>query len=143
MKTQVTKQYRAEIAHRLPGHPGGCQYIHGHSYQFDVTAEAIQPKLNELGMVVDFKDLKAAIDHVIAPWDHSLVLWEEDPIVQMVETMTGCGVRLVLVPFIPTAENMAAFVAAEINALLPFEIRIAAVKVWETATSYAEWRRGC
>lgn len=135
----VTKQFRAEIAHRLPGHLGACQYLHGHSYLFEVSVSS--DALNRMGMVVDFKDLKEAMEKVIGPWDHSTVLHSKDPLVSVLAEQKG--VRLLIVPFIPTAENMAKYVAEEANRWLPNEVYVTGVRVWETSTSYADWRPKC
>ena len=135
----VTKQFRAEIAHRLPGHLGACQYLHGHSYLFEVSVSG--GPLNRMGMVVDFKDLKEAMEKVIGPWDHSTVLHDKDSLVPVLAGHEG--VRLLTVPFIPTAENMAKYIAEEVNLWLPDEVCVTCVQVWETSTSYADWRPTC
>lgn len=149
----VTKQYRAEIAHRLPNHPGACKYLHGHSYLFEITVKAsrnhpttdIQGIDEQTGMVLDFKSLKLVIEQVIGRWDHSLILWEEDPLAQALVDQTGDaleGVNLILVPDIPTAENMAVEIATQLHRELgPYYVVPVSVKVWETTTSYAEWRK--
>ena len=91
-------------------------------------------------MVMDFKDLKQAMGKVIGPWDHSLILSSDDPLVEILLSGAVGMVHMVLVPFMPTAENMAEYIAERLNAVLPASIHTTSVKVWETATSYAEWR---
>ena len=135
----VTKQFRAEIAHRLPGHPGACQFLHGHSYLFEVSVTG--EELDWMGMVVDFKELKAAVEKAVGAWDHSTVLWDRDPLMPILAGQAG--VRLITVPFIPTAENMARHIAAETNLWLEGKLEVVGVRVWETATSYADWRTKC
>ncbi|MEO0248970.1 MAG: 6-carboxytetrahydropterin synthase [candidate division WOR-3 bacterium] len=56
-----------EAAHQIPGHPGKCSALHGHSYR--VEAEFAGQELNSLGMVRDFIELKAALRAVLP--DHS------------------------------------------------------------------------
>ena len=133
--TRVTKQYRAEIAHRLPNHPEACFYIHGHSYLFEVT---VQGKIKSNGMVQDFKNLKQHLDVVIGPWDHSLILFEEDLLIRQLEYLPG--INLNKVSYIPTAENMAGAIASELA--VQFNYDVYQVRVWETATSYADWVKG-
>lgn len=154
----VTKEFRAEIAHRLPDHPGACKFVHGHSYVFEVTVSRNHedPVNKETGMVLDFKQLKEIMEAVIGPWDHSLILYRQDPLVERLgevvleepvtvgEALTApdLGIRLILVPFIPTAENMANHIAVQIHqSLHPIRLFVESVKVWETSTSFAEWRR--
>lgn len=143
---RVTKQYRTETGHRLTNYDGKCSHLHGHSYLWEVTAEAHGL---ENGMVLDFKDLKSAMKTVLEPLDHCLVLHEEDPLVenfgagddlkQLLQATNGKEPRLWLTPFNPTAENFAMWAAAEITKLLPVHISIARIQVWETATSFATW----
>lgn len=134
----VTKQYRAEIAHRLPKHHGKCRFVHGHSYLFEVTAYRLGAQNKESGMVVDFSILKEMMEQVISPWDHTLILYEKDDLVQLLPKE---HIKLITLSFIPTAENMALYIAGELNRILnPLFVGICNVKVWETATSFAEWK---
>ena len=55
-------------AHQLKGYDGDCRNLHGHYYEVTVTVEA--ETLNEIGIALDFKKLKAALDEVISPYDH-------------------------------------------------------------------------
>ena len=55
-------------AHQLKGYDGDCRNLHGHNYEVTVTVQA--DTLNEVGIALDFKKLKAALDQVIAPYDH-------------------------------------------------------------------------
>lgn len=147
----VTKQYRAEIAHRLPNHPGKCKFLHGHEYLFEITVKAsrnhlttdIQEVDEETGMVLDFKCLKSIIEEVVGPWDHSLILWAQDPLTYILADYCkrDDGINLILLSDIPTAENMAVEIACQMSAKLAGTYtQIQSVKVWETTTSFAEWR---
>ena len=55
-------------AHQLKGYDGDCRNMHGHNYM--VTVTVVADKLNEIGIALDFKLLKAAVDKVIGPYDH-------------------------------------------------------------------------
>lgn len=136
---KVTKQMRTETAHRLPGHPGRCQYIHGHSYLWEVTLEG-----EELanGMLTDFSDLKHAMTAIIDPFDHALVLQHsnppnaEDAVMQALQVF-GIADRVMFVNYRPTAENMAQAIANELKEQFYPQFTVY-VKLWETTTSYAE-----
>ena len=65
MYTLIVKQH-FDAAHQIPGYQGKCANIHGHTYK--VEAEFRSAELNELGMVRDFSELKAAL-HEVMP-DH-------------------------------------------------------------------------
>lgn len=75
---KVTKQLRTETGHRLTNYVGRCAHLHGHSYLWEVTASAL--KLDEKNMVMDFKDLKKAMNTVLDPLDHCMVFSPKDPL---------------------------------------------------------------
>lgn len=66
---ELTVEIRFSAAHRICGHPGPCASLHGHNYRALVTVAG--SRLNELGMLVDFGELKQVCAEVIAPLDHS------------------------------------------------------------------------
>lgn len=55
-------------AHQLKGYDGDCRNLHGHNYS--VVVHVAAEKLNEIGIALDFKSLKAALDEVISGYDH-------------------------------------------------------------------------
>ena len=145
MKHRVTKQFKFEMAHRLPSHKGACKYVHGHSYVVDVTVEA-ESRLNENGMVLDFSLLKQICNKLFDNWDHALMLQQNDPLYLVLKEnglLSGENkiVDLMLVPYEPTAENMAKFIYdyLENEFMLNLDYSVYKIKVWETTTSYAEY----
>lgn len=58
MYTLIVKE-TFEAAHSIPGHPGKCKNLHGHSYR--VEAEFTRHELDSIGMVRDFTELKQAV----------------------------------------------------------------------------------
>lgn len=139
----ITKEYRAEIGHRLMDYDGKCAHLHGHSYLFEVTATA--DNLDDKGMICDFSDLKKAIVTILEPYDHALILREDDPLARSIDVFDGFratngdSARLHIWAMNPTAEVMAARFFVLIQELLPTYITITHVRVWETATSHADW----
>lgn len=127
------------MAHALLGYDGPCKHIHGHSYKLDVTilGEPISEKDSvKLGMVMDFGDLKDIVRKaIVIPFDHSLVL-NRDARIEHDTEMFG---RVIFVDYQPTSENMVADFADKLNALLPPAIKLHSLRLYETATSYAEW----
>lgn len=137
----VTKEMRTETAHRLMNYAGKCAHLHGHSYLWRVTASA---EVDERAIAVDFKDLKKAMEQVIGPLDHALVIRQDDPLGQNLELLRATNSepgRVFRWLCNPTAEAFAAFAARELQALLGTAGRIERVEVWETATSFAAWTR--
>ena len=70
---EVVKDFRFEAAHFLPNVPEGhkCRRIHGHSFRGEVAVRGpLDPKL---GWVVDFADLKRAVDPIVKDLDHYML----------------------------------------------------------------------
>ena len=69
----IYKQLTFDSAHYLPNVPDGhkCRQLHGHTYHLTVFAEG--EVLPHEGWVIDFDDLKKAIDPVIRVVDHALL----------------------------------------------------------------------
>lgn len=63
---RVTKEIHFCYGHRLLNYDGKCRHLHGHNGKAVITLEA--PRLDELGMVVDFSQVK----QVLGKWidDH-------------------------------------------------------------------------
>jgi 6-pyruvoyltetrahydropterin/6-carboxytetrahydropterin synthase len=55
-------------AHKLRCYQGPCEELHGHNWKIEVVVRA--DRLDELGLVIDFKDLKAAAQEVLGSLDH-------------------------------------------------------------------------
>ena len=59
-----------------------------------------------------FKNIKKILLWLEDNWDHKFLLWEEDPAVDFFKRQDPLG--LVVVPFNPTAENMAKYLVEDI-----------------------------
>lgn len=68
---ELRKTFQIEAAHRLPMVPANhkCARLHGHSFVIDIAVEG--PLDPNLGWVMDFADLKAAVRPLIQVLDHS------------------------------------------------------------------------
>ena len=56
-------------AHNLRGYNGDCEKLHGHNWKVEVILKT--EKLNELGMVMDFKIVKEKLEVILSRFDHS------------------------------------------------------------------------
>ena len=67
---ELFKEFTFEAAHLLPNVPVGhkCARLHGHSFKLIVHVEG--PVDPELGWVIDFGDISAAVKPVINELDH-------------------------------------------------------------------------
>lgn len=118
----ITKIFRFEAAHFLPGHHGKCAHLHGHSYKLEVTLRGgikNAPGESDHGMVMDFGELSGIVKHsVIERLDH-----------QELGSITGIHT---------TAENLVHWIWGElISHGLP-ESLLVRIRLWETESSYVE-----
>jgi 6-pyruvoyltetrahydropterin/6-carboxytetrahydropterin synthase len=70
---ELVKDFRFEAAHYLPLVPEGhkCRRMHGHSFRGEVAVRgAIDPAT---GWVMDFAELKAAVNPLVKRLDHYLL----------------------------------------------------------------------
>lgn len=117
--TEVFKEVWISGAHRLRDYKGPCENLHGHNWRVRVYVGA--SRLNETGMVVDFKILKQAMKEVCDPLDHAY-LNEIAPF----DTVN------------PTAENICRYVFDEVNRRVRDDrVRVTRAMVWETEGSCA------
>lgn len=108
-----------DSSHVIPGHPGKCARLHGHTYRFQVWVSG--PVDEASGMLVDFFELKREID----AWDHRHLNDE--------------------VEFVPTAELLAtemrrrilAAVVASVGEARAEEVGVL-LRLWETPSGYAQ-----
>lgn len=70
---RIFKQFTFDSAHFLPNVPPGqkCREIHGHTYRLLVHVEGDLDK--KLDWVMDFADLKKAVDPIVKRLDHQLL----------------------------------------------------------------------
>ena len=113
MAIEIVKDFRFEAAHWLPKVPEGhkCRRMHGHSFRGEVGVRGhVDP---HTGWLIDFADLKRAVDPVVARLDHYL-LNEIDGLQN------------------PTSENLAAWIWQQLAPQVPILHRIT---IEETCTS--------
>lgn len=109
----IYKEFSFDSAHFLPNVPEGhkCKNMHGHTYRLKVVIEGEPDPV--FGWIMDFKELKDAVNPVIDQLDHKLI---ND--IQGLEN--------------PTAENITIWIWKQIKPLLPLLSRI---ELFETPTT--------
>ena len=140
---RITKQFSFETGHALYGYDGKCKNVHGHSYRLDVTVIG-QPISNnthvKFGMVIDFSDLKKIVkEEIVDIFDHATVFNQNTPHIELAKELQARDHHVILVDYQPTSEMMVIDFAEKIKKRLPDAIKLHALKLQETATSFAEW----
>ena len=140
MAMTIMKRVRFCAGHRLLGHGGKCEFLHGHNYVAEFFVSCDEDQIDAVGRVIDFKDLKNLLKTWLDDnWDHGFLLNEADETainaIQMVQPT-----KFYTLPYNPTAENMARYLLEEVCPSLLSSTNARAVKViiWETEDSYAE-----
>ncbi len=151
MPYRICKTIDIENGHQLSKHPDKCRFPHGHTRRVEFVLEA--ERLDEREMVCDFKVIKEVIGDYLETLDHALCVNTDDP--AFPELRARYGERIVaFANEDPTTEVMARVIHAEFSRRLADylraagtqarypvrpEVRLVSVKVWETATSWAEY----
>ncbi|GAB6183521.1 6-carboxytetrahydropterin synthase QueD [Thermodesulfovibrio hydrogeniphilus] len=60
-----------DAAHQLRGYKGKCENLHGHNWKVEVNV--LSESLNEIGIAIDFKELKRVTEEVLSLLDHSFL----------------------------------------------------------------------
>ena len=127
----ASREHEIHTGHRVYGHESKCALLHGHGYVITFTVQA--DELDDVGRVLDFAFIKSTLCQWLEDnWDHRTLLYEKDPWVEVFESNNVIGV--VVVPFNPTAENMASYLLEEVGPqqLQNVEAQLISVKVQET-----------
>ncbi|MFC1709337.1 6-carboxytetrahydropterin synthase QueD [Candidatus Omnitrophota bacterium] len=108
-------------AHRLRGYKGKCEELHGHNWKVEVFVSS--GNLDKIGMLVDFKELKAALNQVLKRLDHSYI--NNLPYFRKIN---------------PTSENLAKYIFEKLQSKIR-SVKLSKVTVWESDTSAASYSK--
>lgn len=111
---EIYIQTHFSAAHALRGYQGDCAQTHGHTWIIDVFVKC--KELNEIGIGIDFRDVKNSVKEVLHRLDHS----------NLNELATFKDVN-------PTSENIACFLYRELGKRLNSDVvKVSKIKVSET-----------
>lgn len=145
---KVIKEIQWDMGHRVTNHHSQCRNLHGHRYKAEICVEGnliTESGISDEGMVIDFGDIKEiAAKHVVDVLDHGFMVWREDKIV-LKFFKTNPDLRHIVVPFVPTAENIASWIFAQLDKRLKDKhgtgLKLYSIKLWETPTSFVELKK--
>jgi 6-pyruvoyltetrahydropterin/6-carboxytetrahydropterin synthase len=110
-------------AHQLRGYKGKCENLHGHNYKIEIYARGRE--LNNIGLLVDFGELKEAADEIVRYLDH-----------RNINELPPFDAELN-----PSAENLARYILERVAAACGDErVRVYKVRCFETPTSVATYQ---
>jgi 6-pyruvoyltetrahydropterin/6-carboxytetrahydropterin synthase len=136
---KVHRYHDISCGHRVYGHEGKCRNLHGHNYRIHFTCVAEDGTLDGVGRVIDFSQIKTRLCMWIEEhWDHRFLVWEEDP---MKSYLLELDPTVVVVPFNPTAENIAQYLVEVVGPaqLAGTGIKLSEVVVEETRKCFASY----
>ena len=121
--------------------------MHGHRYRWEVELEGevvTQIGVSEEGMLMDFADVSEILNkHIHDVVDHAFIVYEGDEEATAALSVMGDEHRTIVVPFVPTAENLAKWayeqVEPHIKSSYDNSLRLHAFHVRETPKSWASW----
>ena len=132
---RVTREIQFCYGHRLLNYDGKCRHLHGHNGRAVITIAA--PKLDPLGMVMDFTRIKEIVQGWIdQSLDHRMLLHKDDPVLPYLRQQAE---PVFVMDLNPTAENIAKLIY-DYTAAQGFPVT--EVQLWETDHCYATYRSG-
>jgi 6-pyruvoyltetrahydropterin/6-carboxytetrahydropterin synthase len=136
---EITKEIEFDAGHRVPLHESKCRNPHGHRYRIVAHVEGeLITEGPESGMVRDFSIIKELLTTVVHDrFDHGFIVAESDA---NMRTALDADVtwKVIVVPFFPTAENLAKAIYEDLQAEGLSGLR--QIDVWETPTSCAKYQ---
>lgn len=118
---ELTVKGHFDAAHSLYGYPGECKELHGHTWDVEVTVSSSQ--LDEIGIVYDFKSLKADLNSVLDAFDHTYIN-EVAPFDKIS----------------PTAENLARVICERLQGRVDARVSVKEIAVWESPVAKLVYR---
>lgn len=141
----ITRRLEFDAGHRIPNHGSQCRHLHGHRYVIEITlsGEIVGTEgAADQGMVMDFSDVKRIASSVLVDqWDHAFIVYQGDrAVVDFLETLPGH--KTVVLPVVPTAENLAAEAFRLLDAAYldtyGNQLRLQQVRLYETPNNWAD-----
>lgn len=141
----ITRRLEFDAGHRIPNHASQCRHLHGHRYAIEITlsGEIVRTEgAADEGMVMDFSAVKAIANAVLVEqWDHAFLVYQGDrAVVDFLASLPGH--KTVVLPVVPTAENLAAEAFRVLDAAYRDtygrQLSLHRVRLYETPNNWAD-----
>jgi 6-pyruvoyltetrahydropterin/6-carboxytetrahydropterin synthase len=133
-----TRRIEFDAAHRIISHESKCKMLHGHRYALEASFAA--KKLDDLGRVIDFGEVRQMLGHWIDEHlDHNTILSIHDR--QLGEKIAQeTGQKIYYLGENPTAENIAKHIFIDIcpKIFAERDVKCVGIRLYETPNCYAE-----
>jgi len=147
MVTRIRRWIETDTGHRVPNHRSKCRNLHGHRYRWEAELEGevvTRADSSDEGMLMDFGDIsRILIEHIHDLVDHAFIVFESDLEALEALAVMGSDHKTLVVPFIPTAENLAKWgfnqIEPHISSVYGNSLRLRSFHVRETPKSWASW----
>ncbi|HMM47493.1 MAG TPA: 6-carboxytetrahydropterin synthase QueD [Thiobacillaceae bacterium] len=141
----ITRRLEFDAGHRIPHHASQCRHLHGHRYAIEITLSGEilgREAAAAEGMVMDFSEVKrVARAALVDLWDHAFLVYRGDEAV-MALLATLPEHKTVVLPTVPTAENLAAEAFRILDAAYVDtygnRLRLERVRLYETPNNWAD-----
>jgi 6-pyruvoyltetrahydropterin/6-carboxytetrahydropterin synthase len=108
-------------AHQLRGYMGRCENLHGHSWKVQVCVSS--QNLNDIGLAMDFTELKRITNEIVGPLDHTCL--------NSLAPFTNIN---------PSSENISRWIFNSLKEKVAgYEVKLKSVTVWESDTASATY----
>ena len=131
---KITKEFKRDMAHRLPDYQWKCFNVHWHTYKVLITLEwkSVQNGWSNDWMLRDFWLLKPIKERIDDNRDHAYVWKHNDNILLYLKNE---WFKVYAMDEAPTAENM----AKELYGKFKREFPIKEITIYETPTSFTTY----
>ena len=111
---EITTKKTFSAAHNLKDIGGRCEELHGHNFTVEVSV--VSKKLNEEGLLIDFRILEGWIEEILEELDHKFL--NDIPYFKDIN---------------PSSENIAKYIYDRIYEKVNFEkVKVSRITVWES-----------
>ncbi len=123
------------MRHRLTYQQGPCRTNHSHTYRLRIDIEG---ELNGDGMVIDYYNIDKVVLPFLQTLDHAFLVDDKD--ISMIEFLEANELKMKVIPFYSTAENIAAFIMNELYPAFvnPGNLIALTLRIYETDDVFAE-----